>query len=66
MRLGRARPKKQSIYQIGQILSNETGGDERLKFDTLEQYSTTLDRVEALAWKSVQHGDRITGNSVGK
>lgn len=58
--------KAQSIYQIGQILAAQPGGDERLKSEALEQYSTTLDRIESLSAKSAQHGERISGVAAGK
>jgi hypothetical protein len=64
-RAGRAK-KAQSIVQIDQILTAESGGNMQLKSGALEQYSSTLDRIEFLATKSNQHGDRLTGVAAGK
>ena len=51
--------KSQTIFKIGQILASESG-DEQIKSDSLERYSSTLDGIEALAAHSDEHGKRFT------
>jgi hypothetical protein len=48
--------KSQAIFEIGQILATDSGGDDQVKFDSLERYAATLDRIEALSSQSYSHG----------
>ena len=57
--------KSQAIFKIGQVLATESG-DEQLKSDALEQYSSTLDGIEALTAKSHEHGNRFVDPLLGK
>jgi hypothetical protein len=59
-------PKSQAIFKIGQIIAGQPGGDEKLKSDSLERYASTLDGIEALSAKSVEHGQRFTNPVLGK
>jgi hypothetical protein len=52
--------KSQSILKISQILAAEPKGDEQLKSDSLERYSSTLDGIDALASQSDRHGAQFT------
>ena len=52
--------KPQTIFKIGQILAADERGDEQLKSDSLDQYASTLDSIEALANQSNQHGDQFS------
>ena len=63
-RTGKIR-KSQAIFKIGQVLAAESG-DEQLKSDALEQYSSTLDGIEALSVKSHEHGERLVNPLLGK
>ena len=63
-RTGKIR-KSQAIFKIGQVLAAESG-DEQLKSDALEQYSSTLDGIEALSAKSHEHGERLVNPLLGK
>ena len=58
--------KSETIIKIGQILAAEPRGSEQLKSDSLEQFSSTLDGIEALAAKSNRHGEHVTGTLLGK
>lgn len=40
--------KSQTVFKISQILAAEPTGDEQLKADSLEQYASILDRIEAV------------------
>ena len=53
--------KSQAIYQISRILAGEPAGSEQLKTDALEQYASTLDRIESLADSANEHGTRVAG-----
>ena len=58
--------KSQTIFKIGQILAAEPTGDEHLKADSLEQYATILDGIEAHSSKSNEHGNRFIDPTLGK
>jgi hypothetical protein len=58
--------KSQTVFKIGQILAAEPSGDDKQKSDSLEQYSSTLDGIEALSFKSAEHGSRFIDPSHGK
>ena len=58
--------KPQAIYKIGQILATDERGDEQLKSDSLDQYASTLDSIEALANQSNKHGDQLSNPILGK
>ena len=61
-RTGKAK-KSQTIIKIGQILAAEPTGSDQLKADSLEQFVSTLDGIEAIAAESVRHGSRVTRDS---
>ena len=63
-RTGKIR-KSQAIFKIGQVLAAESG-DEQLKSDALEQYSSTLEGIEVLSVKSHEHGNRFVDPLLGK
>ena len=52
--------KSQAIFKIGQVLAEDSRGDDQLKADSLDRYSATLDRIEALANESNERGLRFT------
>ena len=58
--------KPQAIYKISQILATDERGDEQLKSDSLDQYASTLDSIEALANQLNKHGDQISNPILGK
>jgi hypothetical protein len=64
-RSGKTR-KSDVIYRIGQILADEPTGNEQLKSDSLERYTSTLDGIEALAAQSDRHGMQVTASALGK
>jgi hypothetical protein len=65
-RTGKAK-KSQTIFKIGQILASEPSGSEQLKADSLEQFVSTLDGIEAIAAQSARHGSHVTrGSTIGK
>ena len=65
-RTGKAK-KSQTIFKIGQILASEPTGSEQLKADSLEQFISTLDGIEAIAAQSATHGSHVTrGSMLGK
>ena len=58
--------KPQTIYKIGQILANESGGSEQHRSDSLDGYASTLDSIEALSAQSDRHGAYLSGSALGK
>jgi hypothetical protein len=64
-RTGKAK-KSHTFYKISQILAEESSGDEQLKSDALDRYSTTLDGIEAQIAKLNEHGLRLTSPVLGK
>jgi len=58
--------KSQTIFEIGQILAAEPGGDEQVKRDSLDRYTCTLDGIEALAARSVEYGMQFINPVLGK
>ena len=58
--------KSQTVFKIGQILTAEPTGDEQLKDDSLEQYASILEGIEAHSAKSTEHGNRFINPSLGK
>ena len=57
--------KSQAVFKIGQVLATESR-DKQLKSDKLKQYSSTLDRIEALSAKSHEHGNQFIDPLLGK
>ena len=57
--------KSQAIFKIGQVLATESR-DKQLKSDKLEQYSSTLDRIQALSAKSHEHGNQFINPLLGR
>ena len=58
--------KSQTIFKIGQILAAESTEDEQLKSDALDQYTSTLDRIETISAQSNERGMRVTSPVLGK
>ena len=64
-RTGKTR-KSETIFKIGQVLANQSTGDEKLRSDSLERYALTLDGIEAIINQSNRHGMHATGSLLGK
>jgi hypothetical protein len=58
--------KPQAIYKIGQILAAEPKGDDLLKSNSLDQYASTLDGIEALAAQANKCGSLLADPLLGK
>ena len=51
--------KPQAIFKIGQVLATDQREDKQLKSDSLDQYASTLDSIEALADQLNKHGEQL-------
>ena len=58
--------KPQAIFKISQVLATDQRGDEQLKFDSLDQYASTLDIIKALSNQSNKHGEQFSNPILGK
>jgi hypothetical protein len=58
--------KSQTIFKIGQVLAAEPKGDDNLKSESLEQYASTLDGIEAQSARSDKHGAVFANPVLGK